>query len=139
MPTRRWPSPTAAMWSRRGGSQRAAAPASCWPMTACGQPTLEYDVSTGCRSKRRRNDSLAVANRERGEPSRAGGFAIATGGRKGKEVYHARGAARCFGRGQKERCRDMTPRSTAHQGSATGRRKRRLEVPAVTTTESMLD
>jgi hypothetical protein len=74
-----------------------------------------------------------------GKPSRAGGFAIATGGRKGKEVYHARGAARCFGRGQKERCRDMTPRSTAQQGSATGRRKRRPEVPAVTTTESMLD
>jgi hypothetical protein len=33
-------------------------------MTACGPPISEYDVSTGCRSKRRRNDSLAVANRD---------------------------------------------------------------------------
>jgi hypothetical protein len=33
----------------------------------------------------------------------------------------------------------MTPRSTARQRSAIGRRKRRLEVPAVTSVESMLD
>jgi hypothetical protein len=34
---------------------------------------------------------------------------------------------------------DMTPRSIAKQGSAIARRKRRPEVPAVTSTESMLD
>jgi hypothetical protein len=33
----------------------------------------------------------------------------------------------------------MTPRSTAQQGAAIGRRKRRPQVPAVTDTESMLD
>jgi hypothetical protein len=33
----------------------------------------------------------------------------------------------------------MTPRSIAQKGSAIARRKRRPEVPAVTTTESMLD
>jgi hypothetical protein len=33
----------------------------------------------------------------------------------------------------------MTPRSVAQQGSSIARRKRRPEVPAVTSTESMLD
>ena len=79
---------------------------------------------------------MAVASTA--EPFRACGFAIGSVGRDGQEVYHARDARR-FPPWERSAAGDMTPRSIAQQGSAIARRKRRPEVPAVTTTESMLD